>query len=458
MGRPAVPQYLDKHVLQDGTLAACISPGQRFGLLFPFWREGDWSSDSQDKSKTNALKQVLPLSDDNRKLAEALSARQGHIAEHAGDDVVVFQAVSTSPFMTGIGNEHPLENGFSFLNPYGSPYLPGSAVKGILRRAAEELASGAFGGDEGWQYSDVWLLFGFDASSSYLRGETGPDRDRDVTELARRQKRAFEEWVDNETWDGESARFFMNQVLPRQSLDDCQSDPGGFLKNLAKPAAEAGGPGSLDVRELHFQGALTFWDVFPLPPSHGKESALMRIEILTPHYSDYYQKSQTPADCGQPVPNPFLTVAPGCGFTFHVQCETARLPEPLRKKWRPLIESAFRHAFDWLGFGAKTAVGYGQMETARRIQVPGQKATGDQTQPEPKATPISMSPVQKLLNELDLIKGTDMGRLGTIIQKIEALETQEDKKRIALAIRDKIGQKSFNKHKRKEYLQSLIDG
>jgi CRISPR-associated protein Cmr6 len=28
-------------------------------------------------------------------------------------------------------------------------------------------------------------------------------------------------------------------------------------------------------------------------------------------------------------------------------------------RWRSLVDAAFRHAFSWLGFGAKTAVGYG---------------------------------------------------------------------------------------------------
>jgi len=37
------------------------------------------------------------------------------------------------------------------------------------------------------------------------------------------------------------------------------------------------------------------------------------------------------------------------------------LPEALTESWRKLLETAFEHAFDWFGFGAKTAVGYGQL-------------------------------------------------------------------------------------------------
>ena len=84
------------------------------------------------------------------------------------------------------------------------------------------------------------------------------------------------------------------------------------------------------------------------------------IEIMTPHYSDYYQGNTTPHDSGQPNPIVFLAVPPNSNFEFFVQCDKAALPESLRNNWQSLLEAAFAHAFDWLGFGAKTAVGYGQ--------------------------------------------------------------------------------------------------
>lgn len=61
-----------------------------------------------------------------------------------------------------------------------------------------------------------------------------------------------------------------------------------------------------------------------------------------------------------------------------------------------------------------------------------------------------------LIEELALIKPNDMGRIGTIIQKIETLEVDDDKAAVAHAIRDKISPKAFRKHKRREYLESLI--
>ncbi|GAB6175576.1 hypothetical protein JCM16814_04670 [Desulfobaculum senezii] len=44
-----------------------------------------------------------------------------------------FEATTTSRFVTGMGLPHPKENGFSWMRPYGVPYIPGSSLKGMLR-------------------------------------------------------------------------------------------------------------------------------------------------------------------------------------------------------------------------------------------------------------------------------------------------------------------------------------
>lgn len=42
-----------------------------------------------------------------------------------------------SPFVTGLGRAHPVENGFAWHHTLGTPYLPGSSVKGMVRAWAE---------------------------------------------------------------------------------------------------------------------------------------------------------------------------------------------------------------------------------------------------------------------------------------------------------------------------------
>ena len=104
-----------------------------------------------------------------------------------------------------------------------------------------------------------------------------------------------------------------------------------------------------------------FWDVIPQIKGDS-----LTVEIMTPHQSHYYQNGATPHESGQPNPISFLTVPPKSGFVFHVQCDLAHLDRiapalAANGLWKTLLEAAFTHAFKWLGFGAKTAVGYGAM-------------------------------------------------------------------------------------------------
>jgi CRISPR-associated protein Cmr6 len=109
------------------------------------------------------------------------------------------------------------------------------------------------------------------------------------------------------------------------------------------------------------RGALTFWDVFPLLKGDA-----LQVEVMTAHQTHYYQGGQSPHESGSPNPINFLTVPPGSELAFHVRCDIPHLgrlaPDLARdNRWQALLCAAFAHAFQWLGFGAKTAVGYGAM-------------------------------------------------------------------------------------------------
>ena len=57
-----------------------------------------------------------------------------------------------SSFVTGLGRAHPVENGFAWHHTLGTPYLPGSSVKGMVRAWAEQW--------EGADKATVQRLFG----------------------------------------------------------------------------------------------------------------------------------------------------------------------------------------------------------------------------------------------------------------------------------------------------------
>lgn len=72
------------------------------------------------------------LSQYARHLRQLASARQGQTRIYH----------CTGNFVTGLGNAHPLENGFLWHPTLGTPYLPGSAVKGLVRAVIETAYEG----------------------------------------------------------------------------------------------------------------------------------------------------------------------------------------------------------------------------------------------------------------------------------------------------------------------------
>lgn len=393
---PAIPHYI------PGNEAEQASPALRFGLFLPVWtNREDQSREFTDRARKKSREAaefarmrdemgieaaveklvvqgklpalwtkndaggrkawctVQQLTADDRRCMDGLIARQSELrAMVALPSLFHLEACSIAPFTTGLGNEHPLENGFAFLNPYGLPYLPGSGVKGVVRRAAEELAHRDFSrmSDEPseWNLPDVWRLFGFER---WPRPNGGVAR------------KSWDEWVGGFDVSKKELNDYLDAVLPlgidatdlRKRLNESENDQHRLRILLNEPT-------------LHTRGALEFWDVVP-----GIAGDRLTVEIMTPHQSHYYtgdqhQGSATPHDSGRPNPISFLTVPPGSEFAFHVRCDVSRLKRiapPLAEedRWKRLVKAAFEHAFEWLGFGAKTAVGYGTMEPDRRAEI-----------------------------------------------------------------------------------------
>jgi CRISPR-associated protein Cmr6 len=327
-GRVALPKYCEQ---VDRTE---LSPGQRFASYLALFNPA-WTM-VEDAAKRDALRSVCSLSKHLEGLSRAARARYSAEARRLGDDALTVSARSISPFTTGLGIEHPTENGFAFARPYGLPLLPGSSVKGVLRRAAEELALEAASPD-GWTWLDVWWLFGFEGAGS---------RDRPAAAIFRvaGEGSAFAEAFRNDI--PELARREDAAEFVRKMTKGGMSDPAEFFTRLCDDAPFRGG--------LQWRGALDLWDVLP-------DCSNLVVEVMTPHHSGYLQGAGTPHDGENPNPILFLAVPTGTNFEFVVRCHASRLPQRLVARWRVLVEAAFQHAFDWLGFGAKTAVGYGAL-------------------------------------------------------------------------------------------------
>jgi CRISPR-associated protein Cmr6 len=327
----AIPAYIPSH---NKDIFKDAAPGHKFLGYFRNWQGTDGDTFAPYKGKAKLIGQIPPgpqkrAANDQLKsefdavLNEvcalpaastaqitALRARQSSLIQHFGANGYRISTTSTAPFATGLGNEHPIENGFAFLTPYGLPYLAGSGAKGILRRSMQELLDD---GEAGFTHSTINALF-------------GPELD----------------------------------------------------------------PESGNKPEDAKRGALDFWDVFPSP-----EKGKLTVEIMTPHYSKYYQGEESPHDSGAPVPVSFLAVPAKSQFDFHVVCHTSRLPHDLASQWRTLLDRAFQHAFEWVGFGAKTSVGYGAMATTDAKTFTGASDATSSIQTAPSA-PVENWPSARL--------------------------------------------------------------
>ncbi|OYD06588.1 type III-B CRISPR module RAMP protein Cmr6 [Paludifilum halophilum] len=170
---------------------------------------------------------------------------------------------TTSRWVTGLGRPHPVENGFAWHPTLGTPYLPGSSVKGMVRAWAKECGKEA----------------------DKIRRWLGPEPEEN--------RRKVGEWI--------------------------------------------------------------FFDALPLEPVE------LEVDIMTPHYGAYYDRPEKnpPFDGYHPVPIPFLTVAKDQKFVFAVAPRQATAGTEENGKE---ILNWIKEALEWMGAGAKTAVGYGRFE------------------------------------------------------------------------------------------------
>jgi len=96
------------------------------------------------------------------------------------------------------------------------------------------------------------------------------------------------------------------------------------------------------------EGKVIFLDAFPI----GKIN--LKIDIMNPHYSEYYSGSEPPTDSQTPRPIQFLTVEK---TKFHF-CVLSRDKELVQ-----IALTWLKEALENFGIGAKTALGYGVFET-----------------------------------------------------------------------------------------------
>ncbi|MDR2099884.1 MAG: type III-B CRISPR module RAMP protein Cmr6 [Campylobacteraceae bacterium] len=113
--------------------------------------------------------------------------------------------------------------------------------------------------------------------------------------------------------------------------------------------------GSTDTHNSK-RGQLVILDAYPL------KAPKIKLDIMNPHYGKYYNKERKlPTETDNPIPIKFISVEKGAEFAFRaffLPFAASNFNESDKKA----IESAFDKAFKVIGFGGKTAIGYGRFE------------------------------------------------------------------------------------------------
>ncbi|MQX37569.1 type III-B CRISPR module RAMP protein Cmr6 [Roseospira navarrensis] len=141
-----------RRIVASWITAAEANPGLVWDRYLPLW-QGDTrypkSKNRSGKTDGTPTKQALDRFVEDRQRAGHAGkpwmleqgARQRRaleaLARRSGRVLTMVEARTLSRFVTGLGADHPTDNGFRFDPSSGLPFLPGSAVKGLCRRAAE---------------------------------------------------------------------------------------------------------------------------------------------------------------------------------------------------------------------------------------------------------------------------------------------------------------------------------
>jgi CRISPR-associated protein Cmr6 len=329
-------------------LEQCRNPGLVFDRYVRFqddWQLGEYATDPRGKKKRGAklynLEEVKATQDrcnkDNEwQVLHADFVRRWWETVNA-QGAEPFTMTPDWRFVTGLGDKTALEVGFTFHRLYGFPMIPGSGLKGLARMAAMfEIAERLSVKGLGLQ-ATVELVKPKDPKA---KSKPTPFQKLEAFLLANDER--VKSVVDSETWkqlQRKEQQAWAHLDLGRALLDQEQAMVALFRRIFGAP---------------HAEGEAVFFDAVPEAPP------VLEVDVMNPHFPEYYQGEQFPADWQSPKPVFFLTVG-RTPFWFAVG---------RRGRAEPKLQ---QQAMDWLkygltklGAGAKTSAGYGYFEETHR--------------------------------------------------------------------------------------------
>ena len=319
-------------------------------LLYHKWHAYDSDGDfDTKKSRVEFLGRVADLANGALASYPAWYDRyfRGLTALGVNQERTVVSAKTVWRLVAGFATNPALETGLSLHLLHGFPYLPGSAVRGLVRRVAEyELVK--------------------DRETWFERPDLPPEED-----------------IDRLLTEAEELRALLGS-LAVDPPDPAPADPLWrtprelllHLRSGLDPEDDALHKRVSSLLGEHTGGVLTFYDAVPAPGQAG----LLETDLLNPHYPEFYRSSGgvPPSDDQDPTPIYFLVVKPE--VTFHFPFRIGRWPRSeSRADPRAAAlagtssEEVESKVLSWLvegleswGSGAKTAAGYGYFKLPRK--------------------------------------------------------------------------------------------
>lgn len=224
-----------------------------------------------------------------------------------------------------INNKEELILGFFMDHITGLPLIPGSSVKGALRSVFPSFKSNAKNVVEA-DLSEDKVDAKQKAKANYIFDVLSDMNDRikeDIIKLNAEEQLHFVYQLENYMFEGKT---FVNK-------DE-----------------------KWEVKSIPMKQRTTFFDAGIIHPYEGK--SIMGGDVITPHGDKPLRN---------PTPLPFLKVLPDVTFNFQFSIRDIQLQNGIEIE-AGVIKGLFERILMDMGIGAKTNVGYGQMEKVNKGQ------------------------------------------------------------------------------------------
>ena len=373
-----------------------------------------------------------------------------------GPNTRLCEVKTASRLLIGHGNPSASDVGLTVHRTWGTPVIPGTALKGLLSGYVDAV----YGPDAScsdsvrndwaaptWKGFNVvgapgrWHALVFGAPAVPHRIEITVRFGEALTVDVSGGTPTIEITICGELRRAEYVRgsgtmtltFIYRVTAEDRVVDDVNVWPdslkrnGGKIRNATGTGQDPGDGGTVKKTQAivkylgGHRGGVTFHDALCVPPDGdgAGDHFCYALDMLTLHQKPYYDThgAELPNDWNSPVPVPFLTVKPGVRFLLALDGP----PRVTGLAMKMLLDALS----EW-GVGAKTSLGYGTVTHDREKEERARREAEERERREREAAEreerlAALSPIERKIEEiLDSRTDKGMSESVAIMKKVEA--------------------------------------